>query len=239
MSRNNRVLTILVAPIISLVGLGICGTGVYNISMSLASRNWPSTVAKIDRVSLKVTKGSSVEKADYDSSLTENGNHTVNIDYHFIVNNTKYTDSNIAFGYSGNDINYSNRHILYKLVRSSSVKVRYNPDNPNQSTISSGLYGANVVIILIFGLTFVLAPIGAAIELVATRDEELHSTMVIVSQFCGMACCLILLVQNISNPLLQGSDSLLNDLENSILDNQDRKLSIDLHRNDVGGQISW
>lgn len=102
--------------------------GINSAKQSVEASNWPSVTGTITNLYL-------------DKSRSPNGQvYHVEVDYHYTVMGRTYTSSRLAFGYSSSNVIQAHEDILNKLEHASSVKVRYNPQNPATSTLSCGIH---------------------------------------------------------------------------------------------------
>jgi Protein of unknown function (DUF3592) len=98
---------------------------------SMSSRNWPTTMGKIQSLSLqKKTLEFQCPTIHYKVKCT----------YDYYLHGEMYVGSQIAFGYYGGDNLRYQEAIMKKLRSSSTIIVRYNSKDPKISTLSFGIH---------------------------------------------------------------------------------------------------
>lgn len=119
---------ILFISIFYAAGFGMLWSGINSVKQSVKASNWPSVTGAITNLSLR-------ENTDSDGTT-----YGVEVEYRYSVMGRTYTSSRLAFGYASSSGRQAHQDILNKLEHASSVKVRYNPQNPATSTLSSGIH---------------------------------------------------------------------------------------------------
>jgi len=129
------------------VGIGsLWSAGRIAVRSGLAAW-WPTVVGRMERVELKSTPG--------DDCLI----HLVEARYRYAAGGQDHVGSVISFGYLGSSEARANLELYDHLKGASLVRVRYNPRNPGQATLSCGMTPRDAVMLGI-AATFVLAPVG-------------------------------------------------------------------------------
>ena len=130
--------------IIVLVGLIILTIGVFTVKNAMAARKWPTTEGRI-------TSSSVSENRKYDSSSKSyKTEFRADISYSYNVNNVEYIGDKLFYGAvklsKSTAKKYCDRY-PYGAV----VDVHYNPENPKQSVLETGI-GVRSYMALIIGL---------------------------------------------------------------------------------------
>jgi hypothetical protein len=122
-------------------GFGMLWHGINSAKQSVEASNWTSVTGTITNLSLR-------ENSDSDGTT-----YGVEVEYRYSVMGRTYTSSRLAFGYASSSGRQAHQDIFNKLEQASSVKIRYNPQNPAASTLSFGIH-RSVKLILAFAITW-------------------------------------------------------------------------------------
>lgn len=128
-------------------GFGMLWSGINSAKQSVEASNWPFVTGTITNLSLR-------ENSDSDGTT-----YGVEVEYHYSVRGRTYTSSRLAFGYASSSGRQAHQDFLNKLEHASSVKVRYNPQNPATSTLSFGIH-RSVKSVLAFAITWLAFTFG-------------------------------------------------------------------------------
>lgn len=85
--------------------------------------------------------------------------HVVKVRYRYVARRRDYVGDVISFGYLGSSEARANAALHDHLKSASLVRVRYNPRNPGQATLSCGITPRDTVMLGIAAV-FVVAPAG-------------------------------------------------------------------------------
>jgi hypothetical protein len=138
---------LLLASIFCVAGFAMIWCTIDSAKQSVEASNWPSVTGTITNLSLR-------EKSDSDGKT-----YGVEVDYRYSVMDRTYTSSRLAFGYASTTSRQPHQDIFNKLEPASSVKVRYNPQHPATSTLSSGIH-SSIKFILAFAIVFLVMIFG-------------------------------------------------------------------------------
>lgn len=138
---------VLAALVFGSIGVMLLWSGIDGMAKATRADAWPSVPATLNSVELK-------ESMDSDGSTFE-----VVVDYVYRVGGRTYGGDTLSFGYSGSSGQEAHAQIYRKLQNARTVRVRYNPDRPEQSTIAHGLNRAHMIH-MGFALTWTLFTIG-------------------------------------------------------------------------------
>lgn len=151
------------------VGFFVLGSSLKSLNRALAAKNWHTTTATLDDVQF-IT--------DNDSDGTA---YSVDVKYSYVIGHQRYQGNNLSFGYSASSGSTAHYEIYEKLKSAKQVQVRYNPDDPNQSTLT---YGANRshFISIAFGVTWLLFVTGFTVLflLFGQSDTGLLKNLIII-----------------------------------------------------------
>ena len=129
------------------VGLGILGFGVRSLLKSNRVEQWPTTWGALEQREL-------VESSDSDGSTW-----CVQVRYRYRVAGIEHMSDRLAFGYVGSSARETHQAILDKLMRGSTVLVRYDRDDPAEAALVYGLH-QSTIFLLIFGSVWTLFTLG-------------------------------------------------------------------------------
>jgi hypothetical protein len=157
---------ILFISIFYAAGFGMLWSGINLAKQSVEASNWPSVTGTITNLSLR-------ENSDSDGTT-----YGVEVDYRYSVMGRTYTSSRLAFGYASSSCRQEHQDIFNKLENASSVKVRYNPQNPAISTLSFGIHGS-VKLAFAFAITWLAFVFGFTLMswLASQPDDVLLKNM--------------------------------------------------------------
>lgn len=118
------------------VGLGLLGTGIFNLWRSTRAAGWPIAPGAITSLETRGTM---------DGPPTGRGtgggggaSFKIKVRYAYQVDGIEYEGSRIAFGYGGSSECDEQTEIYRKLAGAEVVAVRYDPANPSTSCLSAG-----------------------------------------------------------------------------------------------------
>ena len=100
-----------------------------SVGKSAEASNWPSVTGTITKTDIS---GRRIKRGRYSYKLE--------VEYRYSVMDRTYSGSRLAFGYNSSGRRPEHQDILDRLESASSVKVRYNPQNPEISTLSFGTH---------------------------------------------------------------------------------------------------
>ncbi|MEL6360275.1 MAG: DUF3592 domain-containing protein [Pseudomonadota bacterium] len=132
------------------IGVGILGYGVHSYRLSQAAGSWPTADGVITHSDLEI---------DSDSDGTT---YRVRLNYQYSALGVDRTGDNIAFGYAGSSARNYHEILEDALPVGTRVAVRYDPANPERSTLSFGVH-KSILFILLFGATWTMFTVGMAI----------------------------------------------------------------------------
>lgn len=163
------ILFIIFISIFYIVGFAILGSGINSLNQAKAAKNWPTTVANLQDVAL-IT--------DNDSDGTT---YQVQAKYVYRVHGVSYEGDNISFGYNAGSGRVAHQQIYDKLKSAKKIEVRFNPDQPSQSTLAYGASRSHFIM-LTFGATWLLFTIGftTLFFLFGQNDASLLSRLVVI-----------------------------------------------------------
>lgn len=124
---------ILVAIVFGSFGAILLWNGIDGMAKASRARAWPSVPATLKSVELE-------ENTDSDGSSFK-----VVVDYAYIVGNRTYGGNTLSFGYGASSGREAHAQVYRKLQNARTVRVRYNPDKPEQSTIGYGINRAHLI----------------------------------------------------------------------------------------------
>lgn len=146
------------------IGFGVLliVNGVRDRRKGAASREWPRTTGRIVSSSVRTQKVPNPGKG----SPYINKFHPA-IHYTYSVGNQPYQGSNYAIGYETQTLPQTNK-IVERYPEGAEVQVHYNPQNPSEAVLDTGVSsGRNNlimgIILVIFGLIFPVIGVIAAV----------------------------------------------------------------------------
>ena len=128
-------------------GFGLLGYSLLSMKRSTEAAAWPSTVGTIVWCDLKT---------DVDS---DGDTHQVKVSYQYSVSGRELTNGRLAFGYTASSGREAHEEILDKLKGASTVDVRYDPSDPQNSVLSYGVH-RSIQFMLGFAVAWLLFVIG-------------------------------------------------------------------------------
>ncbi len=145
--------------VLSIIAILMIGYVFWSIKQSIKPAAWPSTIGKIESCSV------------CRSSRT----YQVQVTYRYSVNDKEYINNKLAFCYPGGS--QSEQHeILNKLRTAESVRVLYNPNDPQSAVLYYGIHRLTKVLSL-FAIMWVSIPV------IASTYPWLFSTFVSIVEF--------------------------------------------------------
>jgi len=118
----------LIGGFFGIFGLFLMRFAINATTQSVRACNWPTVPGEITCLSFD-------ESTDSDSST-----YHVIVRYRYTVLGQTYEGDRLAFGYPASNERPPHQAIFEKLKQASSVQVRYDPDNPQVSTLSCGIH---------------------------------------------------------------------------------------------------
>lgn len=163
-------LVVTVAVLFLLFGLSILSQAYPDFVACRQAANWPTTKGVVDSSSI-------VESTNAKGSST----YGAEVIYSYSVGGRKFSGINIAHGYEFTSNRRTHETIVDLLPESTVVKVRYNPDEPQYSTLSYGLHRSMIVKIGFLAVWFTIVPlIAAAIIMDSSFDKKLIDNITVV-----------------------------------------------------------
>ena len=133
-----------------IVGFVILGSGLNSLNQANAAKHWPTTSGIMEDVQF-------ITDNDSDGTTYE-----VRAKYLYRVQGVSYEGDNISFGYNAGSGLVAHQQIYEKLKSAKKIEVRFNPDQPSQSTLAYGATRSHFIM-LTFGATWLLFVIGFTI----------------------------------------------------------------------------
>lgn len=94
-----------------------------------SSRDWERTRANVEKVDFEIRTS---------SGRNSGTSYLVNIKYNYLINNKRYTNDKVSFGYGAN--NTDNHSQIYRVLEAAKTIVVYvNPKDPNEAVIVPGI----------------------------------------------------------------------------------------------------
>lgn len=121
----------MILSMLFIAGLSMLVQTLVLMHKSISAKNWPTTMGNIQRLSLQTEE---IQSTQFSTT-----NHEVKVTYNYFIHGEMYIGSQIAFGYCGGKKIRSQQPLMEKLRSSSTVLVRYNPNNYKISTLSFGI----------------------------------------------------------------------------------------------------
>jgi len=121
---------------------------------------WPTAVATITKCQIKS-----------DSSGEGGPAYKLDLQYHYMVADKRYTGSTVAFGYGSTGRANGHQPIVDALTQAERVDVRYDPAHPAVSTLTFGLH-RSAKVMLAFAIMLVLIVVGfTTIAFLSYQDD--------------------------------------------------------------------
>lgn len=118
------------------VGLGLLGTGIFNLWRSTRAAGWPTAPGAITSLETRGTMGGPTTGRGTGGG--GGASSKIMVRYVYEVDGIEYEGTRIAFGYGGSSECDEQREIYRKLAGAEIVAVRYDPANPSTSCLSAG-----------------------------------------------------------------------------------------------------
>jgi len=153
MSTDLQLLLLFFGPIL-LIGAGLVFYGLRQRIRARASAGWPSVQGKALSAGVKeqvVSSGKTHSRQTW---------YRPTVEYEYQVDGARYQSNRIAFGNVSSQDEGAAQHILDQTVKSGSVQVYYNPQNPKDAVLLSadapGSFGFILggVLIILFPVLF-------------------------------------------------------------------------------------
>ena len=113
-----------------LIGLGMLGYASWSVWKSNLVATWPTAVGTIKDCSVATR------------SDGEGSTYGVAVSYQYKVGDQQFQNDRLAFGYGFTSNQRAQTEIVDRLRSANSVRVYYDPMNPQHSTLSYGLHGS-------------------------------------------------------------------------------------------------
>lgn len=167
-------IVVLAAVVFASIGVILLKSTIDGMATASRASSWPTVHATLKSVKLE-------KDTDSDGSTFE-----VVVDYGYTVGNRTYSGNTLSFGYAGSSGQEAHARIYRKLQNARTVRVRYNPDNPEQSTIGHGINRAHMIQ-MGFALTWTLFTIGFFSTALAfgSDDRRLLEAIEVVDRLPG------------------------------------------------------
>ncbi|MEW4563862.1 DUF3592 domain-containing protein [Bremerella sp. JC770] len=135
----SRIFTSLFVLIFVGVGVGFLGYGVYQLDQASRTTQWPAVRGEVLECKLR--------------SHTSDNKETwaCYVKYAYDVNGRYFQGDRIAFGYNGTNYKKMHSDLKKKLSRSRYVRVYYDPQNPTQCTLATGIHRSAYLPVLFGG----------------------------------------------------------------------------------------
>lgn len=146
--RSSMTSFTLIIAIFYAVGLLVLGGGLYSMVRSNAAAKWPVALGVIDHVEL-------TNSTDSEGGTT----YRVDVGYSYHAMGSLYRNDTLAFGYAGSSGYGFHNDIYKKLMSVDEVDVRYDPADPQNSTLSYGMH-RTIKFFIIFGFIWLAFTIG-------------------------------------------------------------------------------
>lgn len=167
--KAGMIILILVICLLYLASVIQIAIAVYAAVRSNAAAHWPTAPASI--VNLDFHTGS-----DYDGDTT----YEVKVAYTYTVAGVDYKGSTIAYDYRANGGMATHKGIHERLRLSRSVQVRYDPADPELSTLSYGMHSPiRVRLVFAFGLLAFAIFVSVLCWVAAGKDDLLMKNLLV------------------------------------------------------------
>lgn len=104
-----------------------------------ASKDWERTSANVEKVDFEIRTS---------SGRNSGTSYLVNIKYNYLINNKRYTNDRISFGYGAN--NTDNHSQIYRVLEDAKTIVVYvNPKDPTDAVIVPGINNSILMIFVV------------------------------------------------------------------------------------------
>ena len=126
---------LILAIIITFVGVGVCIWGIGTLGKAKASSAWPTTGGKVITSKVEKHKKTSGSTRKRRRSTT----YKAQVLYEYTVDGIRYSSKKVSFGeYSSSNPTHA-RQIINRYPEGKNVKVYFNPDKPNVSVLEPGV----------------------------------------------------------------------------------------------------
>ncbi|QEG21953.1 DUF3592 domain-containing protein [Mariniblastus fucicola] len=156
-------IVVAVAALFLLAGLSLFSQLYPNLVACWQAADWPTAVGVVN-------------SSDVLESSTSKGTPTymATVDYTYSVAGRSFNGYTIAHGFESTKNRETHAAIVNILQESTIVAVRYNPESPQDSTLSYGLHRSMIISLTFLALWFIVVPlISAAIIMDSSFDRKL------------------------------------------------------------------
>ena len=150
---------IILISIFYLIGFGILSKGLYDFYKANSAKSWSETKATLIDSEI-------VEKSDDDGCT-----YKIKLEYIYSVHGKEYTNSRLAYGYSGSSSKSDQNAILNKIKSGKAFIIKYDPMNPKSSVVTTGIT-KSILLTLIGAFTWLLFVVGVTISQDSNRWEN-------------------------------------------------------------------
>ena len=146
-----RIGTIIIGVIFCALGIWLCVWGFNKLSTALQSTSWPTVNGKVisSEVKVELSGGSGTRGG------SSSNRYFAEISYSYTINNNIFTSNNFSYGRFGSKNKKDARRIAKQYQRGKTVKVYYNPKQPEQAVLKPGATFASYLPIS-FGIIWTL-----------------------------------------------------------------------------------
>lgn len=109
-------------------GVGFLGYGLYQLDQASRTSQWPAVRGEV--LQSKLRSHTSDHKQTW----------ACDVKYAYEVDGQFYEGDRIAYGYNGTNNKSMHSKLQKKLSRSRYVQVHFNPNNPSESTLATGIH---------------------------------------------------------------------------------------------------
>lgn len=152
-------------------GVAMLWSSFASLKRAVDAEHWPTTTAEVQHSALRKSE-------DSEGTAT----YAVEVNYTYQVNGVPYSGNTIGYGYAGGS-GYEQHRKLFEKIRSvQSVLVRYEPTDPQNSSITYGPSRSHLIRIS-FAITWCLLLVGLITVLLAflSSDDRMLSRISIVN----------------------------------------------------------
>ncbi|QDU78294.1 hypothetical protein Pan97_53790 [Bremerella volcania] len=120
-------------------GVGFLGYGIYQLDQASRTTRWPAVRGEVLECQLR--------------SHTSDHKETwaCHVKYAYDVDGRSYEGDRIAYGYNGTNNKSMHSDLKQKLSRSRYVRVYFDPQNPSESTLATGIHRSAYLPVLFGG----------------------------------------------------------------------------------------
>ncbi|WP_324023675.1 DUF3592 domain-containing protein [Maribacter sp. BPC-D8] len=190
MKKNNEgrgCLIIFLSPFV-IIGLVTLCLSIFNLYNSKKTNSWAKTNAEVQSLEF--------DHENYDGASS----YRVKITYEYIIDNVKYQNNKIAYGYGMNGVD--DHHNLYLKLKDAKKIVAYiNPNNNSDSILIKGLNGSILGLLLFSimwnaGVSIFLVPI-----LMKSNSKLLFKKLIVIVFIIWSIGIILIVTKSIQIPL--------------------------------------